>query len=334
LFRKTVVFIDNAFVMLHYNHSHMEATIRLRNTFNKEKFVASSFFNKLFTSKKETEAETEDETIAPAPIIKKAVDIKKDELHDSIIYAKRIQEGMMLKEKHLFRLFEESFILFQPKDIVSGDFYWFTKIDNKILVAVADCTGHGIPGAFMSVLGISLLNQIIIEEKNTDVSLILQRLDHKLKKAFSYSSDYHEEDKHPYDGMDIGLCCIDSDAQELTFAGAFRSLYHIANNNTLTKLEGARYPIGGLNLETKRIYESSQLKYTHGDKVYLTTDGFADQFGGPLNKKFMIKKFKDVLLKTASYSMKTQQLELSRVLNEWKSHEEQTDDILIIGVQL
>src|SRR4051812_39516824 len=115
--------------------------------------------------------------------LKSQVKDRSEDLNDSIIYAKRIQEGMMLKEKHLFRLFPKSFILFKPKDIVSGDFYWFSRIDQKIVLAVADCTGHGIPGAFMSVLGINLMNQIVIEERNTDVSLILQRLDHKLKKA-------------------------------------------------------------------------------------------------------------------------------------------------------
>ncbi len=154
---------------------------------------------------------------------------KEKELNDSIIYAKRIQEGMMLKEKHLHRIFPKSFILFKPKDIVSGDFYWFTKIENKIIIAVADCTGHGIPGAFMSVLGINLMNQIVIEEKNTDVSLVLQRLDHKLKKAFSYSSVFTGDKNQTYDGMDIAICCIDSETSTLTYSGAQRPLYHISN---------------------------------------------------------------------------------------------------------
>ncbi|OFY83213.1 MAG: hypothetical protein A3F72_03345 [Bacteroidetes bacterium RIFCSPLOWO2_12_FULL_35_15] len=255
------------------------------------------------------------------------------ELNDSILYAKRIQEGMMLKEKHLFRLFPKSFILFKPKDIVSGDFYWFTKIENKIILAVADCTGHGIPGAFMSVLGINLMNQIVIEEKNTDVSFILQRLDHKLKKAFGYSSEYMDEEKRPYDGMDIALCCIDYETSTLTYSGAQRPLYHISKEE-FNIIKGATYPIGGMNLEPVRKYESTSANYNKGDKLYFCSDGFADQFGGPKNKKFMTKKFKNVLLQTTKHSMQTQQLELERIFKEWKNNEEQTDDVLVLGIQL
>jgi serine phosphatase RsbU (regulator of sigma subunit) len=258
---------------------------------------------------------------------------KKDiELNESIIYAKRIQEGMMLKEKHLFRLFPESFLLFRPKDIVSGDFYWFTKIENKTIIAVADCTGHGIPGAFMSVLGISLLNQIVIEEKNTNVSFILQRLNHKIKKAFSYSSEYHEDEKQLYDGMDIAMCCIDSDLQQLTYSGAFRPLFHITENN-LIAVSGSRYPIGGLYLENERKYESKTMSYRKGDKLYLFTDGFADQFGGDQNKKLMIRNFKNILLQTANLPMDKQKTELEKIFHHWKKEEEQTDDILIIGLE-
>lgn len=260
-------------------------------------------------------------------------DGKGRELKESIIYAKRIQEGMMLKEKHLSRLFSESFIMFKPKDIVSGDFYWFTRLENKILIATADCTGHGIPGAFMSVLGISLLNQIIIEEKNTDVSFILQRLDHKIRKAFGYSNDIFEESKNLYDGMDIALCCIDPDKQVFSFAGAFRPLYHFSGND-LTKLEGSRYPIGGMNLENKREYKKTEMSYRPGDKLYLFTDGYGDQFGGPKNKKFMTANFRNILIKTSRFSMHTQRMELERFFSEWKNNSEQTDDILVLGVQL
>ncbi|MDQ3046706.1 MAG: serine/threonine-protein phosphatase [Bacteroidota bacterium] len=257
---------------------------------------------------------------------------KAVELNDSIIYAKRIQEGMMLKEKHLDRLFPESFIVFKPKDVVSGDFYWFTKVGNKVIVAVADCTGHGIPGAFMSVLGISLLNQIVIEEKNTDVSQILQRLDHKLKKAFSYSSDANEEQKH-HDGMDIVICAIDQEEKKVCYAGAFRPLYHLSGNK-LSKLEGSRYPIGGMHLETKRNFESGNFGFSEGDRLYLSTDGFSDQFGGKLNKKFMTKKFQDTLIETSSMPMKLQQIEMEKIFSKWKDNNEQTDDVLVIGLQL
>jgi serine phosphatase RsbU (regulator of sigma subunit) len=255
------------------------------------------------------------------------------ELNESVVYAKRIQEGMMLKEKHLFRLFPESFLFFRPKDVVSGDFYWFTRIENKTIIAVADCTGHGIPGAFMSVLGISLLNQIVIEERNTNVSFILQRLNHKIKKAFSYSSEYLDEDKQLCDGMDIALCCIDDAQQQIEYSGAFRPLFYISEKSLFT-LNGSRYPIGGLDLESERQYESESRSYKKGDRLYLFTDGFPDQFGGALDKKLMIRNFKNILLQIATFPMEKQKDELDKVLNKWKGQAEQTDDILIIGLEL
>ena len=255
------------------------------------------------------------------------------ELNESIVYAKRIQEGMMLKEKHLAKLFKESFLIFNPKDIVSGDFYWFTKLNDKIIIAVADCTGHGIPGAFMSVLGISLLNQIVIEEKNTDVSFILQRLDHKIKKAFSYSHELITEDRQMNDGMDISICSISPSEGILSFAGAFRPVYHVSEN-ILTILEGSRYPIGGLNLEAKREYSKKTISYKTGDRLFMFSDGFADQFGGNRNKKFMAGKFRSLLLKTSRLSVSTQKDELERTFLEWRNNNEQTDDVLVVGVKL
>ena len=176
---------------------------------------------------------------------------KNKDVNDSIIYARRIQDAMMLKEKHLHRLFPNSFILYKPKDIVSGDFYWFTKIKNKIIIVAADSTGHGVPGAFMSVLGINLLNQIVIEEKNTDVSFILKRLNHKLKKLFDYSNHFVEEnveeDKRVQDGYDIAICCIDYKEFTLTFAGAMSPLFFVSNN-TLFVIPGSRNSICGTKM--------------------------------------------------------------------------------------
>lgn len=254
-----------------------------------------------------------------------------NDMQSSIKYAKRIQDAMMLKEKHLHRLFPESFMLFRPRDVVSGDFYWFTRINEKMLIAVADCTGHGVPGAFMSVLGISLLNQIIIEEHNDDPSSILQRLNHKVNKAFSNA--YEPGEQGSRDGMDISLCSIDYNTRTVIFSGALRSILHISGS-TLTEIKGSRYPIGGLNLEAQRIYGNQQFNFEPGDKLYLFSDGYADQFGGRSNKKLMTGKFKQILLKMNSLSMKTQQMELERILNDWKGNQRQTDDVLVIGLKL
>ena len=301
-----------------------------KNIFQKYNYFLKTSTNKIFqTESTKNVSESENHIVLKEKIKNK----KSDEINNSILYTKRIQEGMMLKEKHLFRIFPESFNLFKPKDIVSGDFYWFTKIENKIIIAVADCTGHGIPGAFMSVLGISLMNQIVIEEKNTDVSYILQRLDHKLKKAFDYSNEFIDEDKRPFDGMDISICCIDYETNILTFSGALRPLYHISQNE-FTSIDGSSYPIGGMNLEPERGYESQSFNFSKGDKLYLCSDGYADQFGGSKDKNFMTKKFKILLQKTAKFSMHTQQLELERAFNEWKNNYEQTDDVLVVGLEL
>lgn len=253
------------------------------------------------------------------------------ELQSSIRYAKRIQDAMMLKEKHLHRLFPASFLLLKPRDVVSGDFYWITKIGNRIIVAVADCTGHGIPGAFMSVLGISLLNQIVIEEHNTSPSSILQRLDHKVKKAFSYSVDPNEAGSH--DGMDIALCCIDYDSLEITFSGAFRPMYFIGRNGSAI-VKGSRYPIGGLNLEAKRDYAEHSIPFSKGDNIYMFSDGYADQFGYSTDRKFMAGKFRNLLQKIHNETMREQRRRLSLVFDDWKGNEEQTDDMLVIGITL
>jgi len=308
----------------------MEQSVYLKRNLHRQSNYLSSFIASVFRSREKKK----EQHVQAEFMLKKAESehSKNNELNESIIYAKRIQQGMMLKEKHLYRLFPESFLLFKPKDIVSGDFYWFTKMDKKIIIAVADCTGHGIPGAFMSVLGISLLNQIIIEEQQSNTALILQRLDHKIKKAFAYSQDYHDEDKQ-HDGMDIALCCIDTEQQTIEYSGAFRPLY-IVQDNALKELKGSRYPIGGLYLESDRTYTNSTFSYSPGDKLYLCTDGFADQFGGVADKKFMTTRFKQALLKTSRYSMQTQQKELERIFLEWKNNSEQTDDILIIGLGL
>jgi serine phosphatase RsbU (regulator of sigma subunit) len=278
-------------------------------------------FSDLFSRKKHTEK---------VMTLRSRVAVK-DDLQDSIVYARRIQEGMMLKEKHLYRLFPDAFLLFQPRDQVSGDFYWFAKCGNKIIIAAADCTGHGIPGAFMSVLGISLMNQIILEENQCDPSLILQRLDHKLRKAFGYSQEPGEEASNQ-DGMDIALAVIDKDAQTISFSGAYRPLY-LVGNNKLKEFKGSRFPIGGL-VTHKPEFSVTLIHYSAGDKLYLCSDGYADQFGGPNNKKYLSRNLKNELLKTCELSMHTQRNELLRKFNEWKNNSEQTDDVLIIGIRL
>jgi serine phosphatase RsbU (regulator of sigma subunit) len=256
----------------------------------------------------------------------------RQELDDSIIYAKRIQDGMMLKEKHLHRIFPNSFIHMRPRNIVSGDFYWFTRFNNKTIIAAADCTGHGIPGALMSILGINLLNQIIIEEKNTDPSFILHRLDHKVNKAFSYTSDLLEESTKEYnDGMDIALCSIDNDTLAAQFAGAYRPLYYVRNNE-LVEIKGSRQPIGG-NLNNP-IFENTKIQLQKGDKVYLCSDGYASQFGFMTGKKLSTARLKNMLLQISNLPFSVQKTELENIFTDWKMSTEQTDDVLVMGFEV
>lgn len=255
--------------------------------------------------------------------------IRNKELHESIRYAVRIQEALMLKEKHLKRIIPESFILNLPKDHVSGDFYWFTKLNGKIIIAVADCTGHGIPGAFMSVLGVSLLNQIVLEDNISDPSQILFRLDQKLKKAFAPD----EEAPRSNDGMDIGLVMIDLFSSEVTFTGAMRNLL-VVSPNQLNEYKGNRYPIGGLRLEKERYYPSLTFKIEKGARLFLFTDGYADQFGGSKKKKLMTSRLKGFLMESRVLPIELQKDYLKKFFLDWRGEEEQVDDVLILGVEI
>ncbi len=272
------------------------------------------------------------ENLSELLIDKTGIYSRKD-LDDSIIYAKRIQDGMMLKEKHLQRIYPESFIYMQPRNIVSGDFYWFTRFNNKTIIAAADCTGHGIPGALMSILGINLLNQIIIEEKNTNPSFILHRLDHKVKKAFSYTSDILDENfkQEHNDGMDIALCCIDSNTNVMQFAGAYRPVYYVRDGE-LNEMRGSRHPIGGSGSEP--LFTNFTLHLQKEDKIYMSSDGFASQFGYLEDKKFSTRRMKDMLLHISNAPFNTQKAELDKVFMDWKLNQEQTDDVLVMGFEV
>jgi len=255
------------------------------------------------------------------------------ELEESMTYARRIQDGMMLKEKHLQRIFPESFLYLRPRNIVSGDFYWFTRFNSKIIIASADCTGHGIPGALMSILGISLLNQIVVEERNTDPSLILQRLDHKIHKAFSYTQDLADRNDIQNDGMDISLCCVDYNDKTLLFSGAYSPLYRIRKGK-LTELKGSKYPIGGIDLDNKKNFESQRLDIEFGDKIYLPSDGYSSQFGHATDKKFSTSTFKNLLIKTSTLPFSRQKNELEKHFCSWMVSAEQTDDVLVVGFKI
>ncbi len=253
---------------------------------------------------------------------------KNKDITDSIQYAKRIQEAILPTRETIFKQLPESFILYRPKDIVSGDFYWFCKKDNKKIIAVVDCTGHGVPGAFMSMIGHNLLNHIVIENGVTSPEKILSKLNSGVQDALKQKSAEGET----MDGMDVSLCAIDSEKNEIEYAGAFRPLYFI-KGGILEKIEGSKFPIGGAQQENERDFAQTFRKVSKGDMLYMASDGYADQFGGPKGKKFMTKRFQELLLEIHAFDPVSQKKILDDRITDWRGKLEQVDDILVIGIR-
>lgn len=256
------------------------------------------------------------------------LNLKNKEIVDSIQYARLIHQAILPKQRHLDRAFKESFYIYEPKDIIGGDFYWVTQIDNLSYVVLGDCTGHGVPGAMLSILGHSLLNYIILGKNILSVKEIIKELDQRVIDSFHMVS----EDKFNNDWMDISICCYNNKTKILEFAGAMQNLYLIRNNN-LFEYEGNRFPVAGWQIEDVRDYKTHELKIEKSDKLYLLSDGIYDQFGGPINKKFSKRRLKELLLSISKYEMSKQKEMILHVLDKWKGQEEQVDDISLIGIK-
>lgn len=268
--------------------------------------------------------------------INKILELKNEEINtknknimDSILYAKNIQEAILPEEEKLKAVFNDAFVLTKPRDVVNGDFYWFSEDDNKIVMAAVDCTGHGVPAAFLNVIGNSLLNQIVNEEKILEPAEILKRLNLKIFKNLKYSNMQHKAN----DGMDIALCLFDRATQKLSFAGAKRPLYFF-HDNELNILKGDQFAVGGILHQEHREYRQHELILQPNDSIYLFTDGIVDQFGGEENKKFMYPRFKALLKSVAHDPMEKQLAQIEQKINQWQGSNEQTDDMLLIGVRI
>lgn len=250
---------------------------------------------------------------------------QKQHIMDSIEYAKRIQSAM-IPSIEFFSDRIEHFVLFKPRDVVSGDFYWNCVVDDKLIVVAADCTGHGVPGAFMSMLGVSLLNEIVINKRIYKPNEILNRLRESVISSLGQS----KEDSSVKDGMDITICVIDKKKDKLQFAGAYNPLYFFRKNE-LTEVKGDKMPVAiFMKMHDFTIHEFDLQK---GDTFYIFSDGYVDQFGGPKRKKFLSKNFKELLLGMQNKSMLKQAEELDRVFEEWKNDVEQIDDVCVIGIR-
>jgi len=252
---------------------------------------------------------------------------QNEDITQSIEYAKRIQTAVMPKKNEIDAILPEHFVLFKPRDIVSGDFYWMGKKSNKIIVAAADCTGHGVPGAFMSMLGISFLNEIVNGDNETKPSLILNRLRYLIKSTLSQTGKEGESK----DGMDIALCVIDLESKSLEYAGAYNPLYLIRNGE-LIETKADKMPVG-IHLAEKDSFTNSFLSFEKGDCIYLFSDGYVSQFGGEYGRKYMAKPFKKMLAIISEKPMETQCEMLEQEFEEWRGFNPQVDDILVIGIR-
>jgi serine phosphatase RsbU (regulator of sigma subunit) len=261
--------------------------------------------------------------------LKKAYDAleeKNKEITDSIHYASSIQSALLPELQTLNEFFSDAFILFKPRDIVSGDFYWIQPLENKILITAADCTGHGVPGAFMSVLGISLLDDIVNKNGIVQPAEILSELRAKIIHALN---QHKEKDKK--DGMDMALCLFDFDKQKGYYAGAYNALY-IIRNNELEQIKADRMPIG-LHIKNEAFHQH-EFDLKPGDQYYMFSDGYADQFGGEKGRKLKSKTFKELLLKNANLSAKAQQEALDQYFEDWRGTTEQIDDVIVTGLKI
>jgi len=255
--------------------------------------------------------------------------IAHKKIQDSINYSKIIQNAMLSDTKLFDAEFPESFGFFMPRDVLSGDFYWLKKEGNIFFIAAADCTGHGIPGALMSMIGIEKLNSMVLQTK--ELSEILMQLSNSIAKALTQSTQY----EHSQDGMDIALCSINKETNTLKFAGANRPLWIIRKGKKeIEEIKGTKKAIGGVNLNRCTNFESHEIQLHKGDTFYIFTDGFADQFGGEKGKKMTTKIFKKLLIDIQDIAMSHQENYLKSYIEDWKTEKEQIDDILIIGVRV
>jgi sigma-B regulation protein RsbU (phosphoserine phosphatase) len=257
------------------------------------------------------------------------IEAKNKHIEDSIRYAKRIQNAILPPDQYVHRLFNDYFILYLPKDIVSGDFYWVSHSDNKAFIAAVDCTGHGVPGAFMSIVGHDRLNYAVNVENARSPADILNCLN----KGVTDTLRQTRSELAVKDGMDIALIGIDFDHNKLEYAGAFNSLYHFRDKQ-LNQIAADKFPVGAFIGEELNKFTNHEIKLKAGDVLYVFSDGYADQFGGPRNKKFMSKRFRELLMEIHGMPMQDQKETLLRSFQDWMGENIQVDDILVIGIRI
>jgi serine phosphatase RsbU (regulator of sigma subunit) len=256
------------------------------------------------------------------------IEEKNREIMDSINYAKLIQQSLLASKEMLDRNLESYFILYKPKDVVSGDFYWASESENGFLIACVDCTGHGVPGAFMSLIGKENLDKAV--SKSSKPGLILRDLNNSVKKSLNQS-----ESNSSKDGMDAAICHFEKQDTkvQITYSGANRPLYIVRKDNSFEEIKATKQAIGGFTAFDQD-FEEHIVHLEKGDTIFMTTDGFADQFGSTKNKKITTKRFKDLLCKVSTETFSNQQTKLEGFFEDWQGKQEQLDDVLVIGIRV
>jgi serine phosphatase RsbU (regulator of sigma subunit) len=259
---------------------------------------------------------------------KAIIEEKNKDITDSMIYARKIQEATLPDVRGLKEIFRRSFILFRPRDIVSGDFYWYMEKNDELMLAAADCTGHGVPGALMSMISYASLSQAVSELKELSPKNILTALNEQMVNALKQKNKGGES----RDGLDISLVSISRNTLMLRHAGANRPVY-IIRNKEIIELKGNKFSIGGY-VDEEKVFGENEFKLQNGDTVYLFSDGYSDQFGGGKGKKLMTKHFKEMLLSIQDQPIDEHGKIMEQKLDEWKGAYEQVDDILVIGIRV
>lgn len=306
---------------------------------NNEITLLSMHFNQMISELESYYTELEQkvrERTAEVVKQKEEIERQRDEIAeqqknitDSIKYAKRIQTAILPPDEYIEQNLPDSFILYLPKDIVSGDFYWMDARDGDTFIAAVDCTGHGVPGAFMSIVGNNQLNYAVNVKGARKPAEILNELNRGVTNSLRQKRGKYSVK----DGMDIALCSINQEKKKIQFAGAYNPLYFIRDGE-FQKVKGDKFPIGAFLNEDLQEFSNHEIDLKKGDIVYIFSDGYADQFGGPNGRKFMYKPFRELLLDIHEKPMKEQKEILYETLTQWRGNEVQVDDILVIGVRI
>ena len=278
----------------------------------------------------------------------KKIEVAYKHIKDSVVYASRIQKAMLLSEDEITRHFKDAFILLKPRDIVSGDFYWFAEVDIdanqngqaqntpwnngkvKIIVA-ADCTGHGVPGAFMTVMGNDFLNEIVLESNLINPEKIICELDQKVHQTLARK----DNENTAQDGMDLAMIVLHETDNQMIFSGAKNPMYLIRDEK-MHIIKGSKYPVGGgkFYANSNKSFEPHPIILKEGDVLYMFSDGYQDQFGGEDGRKYMKKRFRNYLHQISHKPMAEQKILLEQEFEEWKGEQAQTDDVLVLGIRI